>query len=487
MPAINTTDTNNTENPDIFPNIINTLLKNKPSQYPEDARVKLLDYLTKHTDYRTLTKLVLEKLISIHAKFLSFYCTENLHSNNNQTTPDSYSQFLEFSKVLQDKEEFFYPPLTHHQTAIKTDCETILNTDTQPQNNSIVQLSTAITHGILAGSVNAFTAIAFQSAKNKGFNKKQLRLLKAGSDVFNALTIASYASLAAYTENSQEPNEVILEKMWQSFVFSLASSGGFYAITNTINYFAKSIENNFIKGTLNALPLAGNLVLLAKGGNNLKQRAVMLGVNIASASTISAAIQSGWHFFSKRGNTAQNTDLALERGSNRIENTLPSFSETSFFISENNINAHSDHYEVIENARVDEGGYMCMTRQPQYDSNGYLHPNSPPIAFTGSTTPQSTPCLDNNNYSVPKLPAIPVTRLAVDTQSTFPIESSGYSYPKPPIPVTRLTTQTSNPPLPRRNQQFFSTGGLNTHGNNNHEDNSFQSPAKNFNNVSYTN
>ena len=312
----------------------------------------------------------------------------------------------------------------------------------------------------------------------------QLRLLKAGSDVFNSLTIASYASLVAYTENPQEPNEVILEKMWQSFVFSLVSSTGLYAITNGISYFAKSIENKFVKGVLNVLPLAGNLVLLAKSGNNLKERAVMLGANIASASATNVAIQSGWHFFSKRNNTAQ-TERAIELSSNRVENTFPT-DETSFSNNKNNDNASNHHYEVIGNARDQEEEYMCMKREPQLDSNGYSHPN-PPIPVTGSTTPQSTLRLDSNDYSFPKLPAIPVKNLTVHTQSTFPSDNNGYSRPKPPIPVTSLTNQTPNPSLPFRNHQFFSSGGLTISGNDNNEDNASQSLANKFNNVSYTN
>lgn len=473
MPVINTTTTtnntdNNPENYDIFQTVLNTLLTNKsPNQYSEDTRLSLMNYLASHTGYRELDKVDLDKLTTIHAKFSSFYCTEILHSNHNQTIPHSYSQFLKFSKALQDKEEFFHPPYTNHQTLIKTDCETILNKDPQTP-NSIVQLTAAATHGLLAGSVNGFSAIAFESAKSKGYSSNQLRLLKASLDVFNSLTIASYASLAAFTENSQQPNEVILEKMWQSFVLSLGSSAGLYALTNGISYFAKSIENKFIKGALNILPLAGNLGLLAKSGNNLKTSAVRLGVNIASASAISAAIQSGWHFFSKRGNTAQNTAPALELSTNRIENTFSPIDETSFSTNENSNNTGFHHYEFIGNASVEDGGYLSMSKESQCDSNEYVLP-SPPIPNTGPTTPQSMLYLDNNNYSIPKLPAIPVASL-VHTQSSSALDCSGYSRPKPPIAVSSLTTEISVPALPLRNQQFFATGGLDVSVNNNRDD-----------------
>ena len=131
MPVINTTDTNNTKNTDIFQDVLNMLLKDKPSQYLENTLFSLMNYLALHTKARTLSEHELDNLTKIHAKFLSFYCTENLHSNNSQTIPDSYYKFLDFSEVLKDKEEFFYLPHTNHQTRIKTDCETILNTDTQ--------------------------------------------------------------------------------------------------------------------------------------------------------------------------------------------------------------------------------------------------------------------------------------------------------------------------------------------------------------------
>lgn len=475
MLGTNTTDINNTENTDIFQDILNTLLKNKLSQYSEDTLFNFMNYLATHIDYRKLSKPDLEKLTTIYAEFLSFYCAENLHLNNNQTTPPSYSQFLTFSKVLKNKDQSF----------LQKSCETTLDNTHSSSFNLATQLGTAAAHGTLSGTIHACTTLAIASAKKQDYTETQLKLIKAGSVVFNSLTIVSYAAIATYIENTDESEATPLEKMAQSFALSLVSTTSLYALTHGIHYFAKAIENKLIKGFLNTLPLAGNVGLSLQNGNKLTETVAKVGTHIASAAITTTILQSGWHFFSKRRNIAQNTDLTLELGSNRIENTSPSFAETSFFISENRNNANSPHYEVIGNTRVEEGGYMCMKREPQRDSNGYLHPN-PPIPVTGSNSPQPTFRLDTNDYSLPKLPAIPVTNLTVHNQSsTFPSDNSGYSHPKPPIPITHLTTQTPNPPLPLRNQQFFSTGGLNVSGNN--KDNAAQSPANNFNNVSHTN
>ena len=472
MPPIKT---NNTENTDIFQTILTTLLENKPlSQYSENTLFTFMEYLASHTDFRKISIVDFDKLTSIQSKFSSFYCAENFHLQNNQTTP-SYFQFLNFTEALQEKEEFFHPHYTGHQTHLNTDCETILNSDAKTSMN-LTQLTAAATHGAFAGSVNAFTAIALESVKNKGYSTTQRRLLKAGSDVFNSFAIASYASMTAYTENLHEPSEVILEKMWQSFAVSLAGSTSLYALINGISYFTKSIENKLAKGILNALPLAGNLALLAKGGNNVIENAAMLGTNIGSACIVSAAIQSGWNFFSKRRNSLKNTDLELESDANSIDNA--SLIATTSFVIENSNNQSTHHYEVIEDGI--ENGYLPMKGKPKLDSEGYLLPN-PLIPVKGSTTStsQSVP-IDNNGYSHPK-PPIPVTKSIAPTSQPVSIDNNGYSHPKPPIPVTKSITHTSQS---YENLSFLTSGGLNLSAIK--EEDNISQPANLFNRVSYT-
>ncbi len=108
MLGTNTTDINNTENTDIFQDILSTLLKNKLSQYSEDTLFNFMNYLATHIDYRKLSKPDLEKLTTIYAEFLSFYCAENLHLNNNQTTPLAILNSLHSLKFSKIKINPFY-------------------------------------------------------------------------------------------------------------------------------------------------------------------------------------------------------------------------------------------------------------------------------------------------------------------------------------------------------------------------------------------
>lgn len=322
-----------------------------------------MNYLTKYINFSTISHADLDKLIAIQTELSTVFCSHSIF----QTLSND---FLNFSKAVRNKEEFFYPPYTKHQTGLKNSCETPVNSDPTPLSLN-AKLGIAFSHGVLSGTLNASTAIALEASENKGHTKKQRRLIKAGLDILNSLAIASYATIKAYTENSQEPSEILIEKMWQSFAFSLAGTTSLYALSNGISYFAQSIENKLVKGFLNTLPLAGNLALLAKNENNLAETATSIGVNIASASIVSTAIQSGWHFFSKQRCAVKNNELELEISTNPRQNIISSqINETTLYANgiisvSNPIDAH---YEEIEDGVV----YASMER---LDEENYLLPN----------------------------------------------------------------------------------------------------------------
>ena len=290
--------------------------------------------------------------------------------------------FIEFSNAIQDKEIFFNPLDNLNQTRLKENCETILNSASSTSFSLASKLGASASHGAISGTSHAITAIALESAKSKAYTETQLRLLKAGSIVFNSLVIASYASIASYMENLHEPDDAIAEKMYQSFAFSLASTTSLYALVSGINYFAKSIENKLVKGFLNALPLAGNIGLLVKGGNSITESAAMIGTHVATAGLFTSAIQTGWNFFSKRRNIPENTDLELSLRSNMLEH--PSASPST----------------------NEEAVYAEINDQ---DEDGYMLPNTP-IDSTRSTPPeppfrkQEMQTGANSNYDVPPYP-----------------------------------------------------------------------------------
>lgn len=182
--------------------------------------------------------------------------------------------------------------------------------------------------------MHAATTIALDSLKNKAYTETQLKLFNAGSIALNSLTMASYVALAAYLESMDESEEAApIKKMLQSFALSLASTTSLYALIHGINYLTKSIENKFVNGFLNALPLAGNLSLLASNENNLATTAARIGVNIGSVSVVSTAIQTGWYFFSKRRNAAPNTDFELNiRDTNELRDGLSPLNKTTFLM-----------------------------------------------------------------------------------------------------------------------------------------------------------
>ena len=525
MPAITTTTATTTENIDFFQTILNTLFNEKSfGKYEDSTLVNFINVLTIPLNFKSISESDLAKLIEIHTKFLSHYCTVNtIASRSNQTTPDSYTYFLKFSKAVQNKEDFFQLSFTNPQTRLKTDCETSLYNDTQRPIGLTTKLSAAAGHGVLAGSANAIMAIALESAKSKKYTETQLNLLKTGLLFFNSLAIASYASISVYLENAHESEAAPVAKMAQSFAWSLASTTSLYALTHGINYFTKPLKNKLIKGFLNALPLAGNMGLLIQSGNNLAETAAMMGVNFSSGSLVSAALQTGSHFFSKRRNHMQNTDQALEFPVNEVLNTTPAIAETSFSTDENSNNTRTSHlYEWVKDkdTRVEEGGYLCMNKGPQLDDSGYLQadPTTPVASSVAHTQPTST--FSNHGYSYPK-PPIPVTSSVTHTQPSFFLDKMGYSYPKPPISVTNSTapiphpeiiakdicvskknfnekhhlspnTLTVNPmthsapkpALPPRNLRFLSSGGLCVISTNNEESNVSQSSADRTNTLS---
>lgn len=368
MTTINTTL--KPESMKFFHETLDMLLKDNSStnmsKYNDITLSRLMDYLTRFVKFNTLSEDDLNKLISIHAKFSYLYCTENLNNSSNQTASNSYSDFTKFSNAIRDLESFFNPLDNINQTRLKESCASTLNSDASTSFSIAAKVAATVGHGAVAGTSNAVTAIALESAKNKGYTGTQLRLLKAGSVVFNSLVIASYASMASTMENSNESYDALTEKMWQSFALSLTSTTSLYALAHGINYFAKSVENKLVKGFLNALPLAGNVCLLVKGGNSLTESAAIIGTNVATAGIVTTAIQTGWNFFSKRRNTEENFDIELGVRSNVVEtaSSSPSTEETPFYtngdISSNNaIPVYDEINEVAYyNTENDEDEYL---------------------------------------------------------------------------------------------------------------------------------
>lgn len=302
-----------TNSKDFFQSTLDTLLKDESLKDKTESQLStIMEYITNNIRVHTLSEDTLEKLISLHSKFLSALCPENFDSRTNQTTSNS-PEFIKFSKALHDLETFYNPLDNINQTRLKESCETTLNSEASTPFSLTSKLVASASHGAISGTSNAITAIALESAKSKGYTENQLRLFTAGSAVFNSLGIASYASIVSAMENSHESDEARLEKMWQSFAISLASSTSTYAVVSGIHYFAKSIENKLVRGVLNALPLAANVCLLAKDGNSFAENATLIGTNVVTAGLFSTAIQTGWNFFAKRRHsTVENTDIELD-------------------------------------------------------------------------------------------------------------------------------------------------------------------------------
>jgi hypothetical protein len=347
-----------------------------------------MEYITNNIKVHTLSKDTLEKLISLHAKFLSTLCPENFdNSSTNQTTLNS-PDFIKFSKALHDLEDFYNPIGNKNQTSLKESCASTLNSDASASFSIAAKVAAAVGHGAVAGTSNAVTAIALESAKNKGYTETQLRLFRAGSVVFNSLAIASYASMASTMENSNESYDALTEKMWQSFALSLTSTTSLYALAHGINYFAKSVENKLVKGFLNALPLAGNVCLLVKGGNSLTESAAIIGTNVATAGMVTTAIQTGWNFFSKRPNTEENSNIELGHlRSNVVEtaSSSPSTNETPFY---NNGDISSNNAIPVYD-EIKEVNYFNIV----HDQDGYLNPNG----LNQSINSASVPALPERN------------------------------------------------------------------------------------------
>lgn len=235
--------------------------------------------------------------------------------------------------------------------------------------------------------------------------------------------------------------------------------------------------------------------LLIQSGNNLAETAAMMGVNFSSGSLVSAALQTGSHFFSKHRNHMQNTDQALEFPVNEVLHTTPAIDETSFSTDENSNNTRTSHlYEWVKDkdTRVEEGGYLCMNKGPQLDDSGYLQAPATPVASSvAHTLPTST--FSNHGYSYHK-PPISVTN------STAPIphpeiiandicvskKNSDEKHHLPPntLTVNPMTHSAPKPALPPRNLRFLSSGGLYVISTNNEESNVSQSSADRINTLS---
>lgn len=392
MPSINTTTNTSLKNGsmEFFHKTLDEFLQANSSsnmnKYSDSSLSVLMEYLTRYVNQHTIAEDDLNKLILIHA---IISCAENLNKNNNQTTPNSYSHFINFTKAIQDKESFFNPRDNIDQTKLKEGCESTLNSEASTPFSLTSKLVASASHGAISGTSNAITAIALESAKSKGYTENQLRLLKAASVVFNSLVIASYASTASYMENSNESNDAIIKKMWQSFALSLISTTSLYALANGISYYAKSIENKLAKGFLNVLPLAGNVCLLVKGGNSLTESAAMIGTNVATAGVFTTAIQTGWNFFAKQRNAAQNTHIELGNVNAEVITNASSSStaETPFY---NNGDISSDNAAPVY-AEINDVTYF----NTQYDEDGYLNPNATnPVS---NSTPAPGPALPDRN------------------------------------------------------------------------------------------
>ncbi|MEN9450904.1 MAG: hypothetical protein RJA83_1522 [Pseudomonadota bacterium] len=359
-----------------FQDTLKGLLANKSLSGKTESQLStIMEYITNNIRVHTLSEDTLEKLIALRANFLSVLCPINVeNSSNNQTTSNTDSYFTKFSNALHGLESFFYPQANNNQSSLKESCETALNSVTNIPFSLASKILAAVGHGAVIGTSNGLTAIALESAKSKGYTPAQLRLLKAGATVFNSLVIASHASIVSAMENSHESDEARIEKIWQSFAISLASSTSTYAVVNGINYLAKSIENKLVKGLLNALPLAANVWLLAQSGDGLAESATIVGTDIATAGLFTTAIQTGWNL-SKRRHTEENTDIELGLRSNMAETTSSSSStdETAFYnngaISSNN--AASVYEEINE---VSKDGYLI----PNQLSSSVIDPTPGP-------------------------------------------------------------------------------------------------------------
>jgi hypothetical protein len=298
-------------------------------------------------------------------------------------------------------------------------------------------------------------------------------------------------------ENAHESEAASVAKMAQSFAWSFASTTSLYALTHGINYFTKPLKNKFIKGFLNALPLAGNMGLLIQSGNNLAETAAMMGVNFSSGSLVSAALQTGSHFFSKRRNHMQNTDQALEFPVNEVLNTTPAIAETSFSTDENSNNTRTSHlYEWVKDkdTRVEEGGYLCMNKGPQLDDNGYLQadPATPVASSVAHTQPIST--FSNHGYSYPKPPisgtnsTAPIPHpeiIAIDIDANKENAQEKHDLLTHTQTVSPITPSTSSKPaLPPRNLRFLSSGGIYVTSPKDVENNVSQSSADRTNTLS---
>lgn len=392
---------NGTDSVALFQDTLDMLLADKSlkAKYNENTLNTIMEYVTSNIKVHTVAKDTLDKLIALHAKFLSALCPENFDSNStNQTLPNNPG-FTAFSNALHHLENFYNPLDNKDQTSLKESCTSLLNNDTDTPFSLASKMAAAFGHGAISGTSHAVTTIALDSAKSKGYTETQLKLLTAGSVVFNSLAIASYASIASYMENSNESDDAILEKMCKSFALSLISSTSLYALANGISYFAKSIENKLVKGFLNALPLAGNLCLLAQEGNSLTESAATIGTNVATAGLFTTAIQTGWNFFSKRRNAPRNT---------AIETASPPTNETHFYNTEDSLisnNAVSVYEEINEvtyyNTEHDEDGYMkpnrfvdpippaLPERNRVYVNNRFFSQNPDPVSAASSSDDNS--------------------------------------------------------------------------------------------------
>ena len=374
-----------TNSKDFFQSTLDTLLKDESLKGKTESQLStIMEYITNNIRVHTLSEDTLEKLISLHSKFLSALCPENFDSRTNQTTSNR-PEFIKFSKALHDLETFYNPHDNINQTRLKESCEAISTSDVSTPFSFTSKVVAAVGHGAFAGTSNGLTAIALDSAKRKGYTATQLRLFTAGSAVFNSLVIASYASIVSAMENSYESDEARIEKMWRSFAMSLASSTSTYAVVSGIHYFAKSIENKLVKGFLNALPLAGTVCLLAQSGNSLES-ATSIVTEVTTAGLFTTAIQTGGNFFSKRRNAVQNTDIELGNlNANDIETTSSSsIDETPFYSNENSSVSNNNNVLPVY-VEINEATYSNTT----HDEDGYLIPNHPVI--------NSAPALPDRN------------------------------------------------------------------------------------------
>ena len=358
-----------TNSKDFFQSTLDTLLRDESLKGKTESQLStILEYITNSIRVHTLSEDTLEKLISLHSKFLSALFPENFDSRTNQITSNS-PEFIKFSKALHDLETFYNPHDNINQTRLKESCEAISTSDVSTPFSLTSKVVAAVGHGAVAGIFNGFTAIALESAKGKGYTQTQLRLLKAGLIVLNSCAIASYAATASYMENLHESDEAS-KKILPSFAISLVSAISLSALANPL---AKLIENKLAKGLFNTLPLAGNVFLLAQDGNSLTESATLIGTNVAIAGLVTTAIQTVWNFFPKRRNAENNTDIELDlrsNPSNAVETASISraIDETAFYTN-GNISMSNNVVPVYE--EINEATYFNTI----HDEDGYLSPS----------------------------------------------------------------------------------------------------------------